>query len=203
MEKLRKFFEGRHKERLGGLFVIFLIGVLMITVLSNSFTTADVDSGESYIQIQDIPEATGDDYAQALESRLSSILSKVDGAGEVSVMVNLSSSSEIVLSKSISEERDSEEEIGNDGVLKKFVSSSTKEEPIIISGSSGKDTPLILTEKVPKVEGVIIVAEGGGNVHIKDGLIKSVTSVLGVPSHKVQVLKGTSKNLELKQLEEN
>ncbi len=196
MEKLRKFFEGRDKERLGTLFVVFLVGILLITVMSNFSVTEEKEDTTTYVTKPE-EQVSRDTYAKELEDRLSNILSKVDGAGEVSVMVTISTNGELVLSNLIDEEYDSEEETDEDGVVKKILSTSKKQEPVLITESSGKDIPLVIKEKSPEIEGVIIVAEGGDNVYIKDGLIKSVTSALGIPSHKVQVLKGTSKNLEL------
>jgi len=39
------------------------------------------------------------------------------------------------------------------------------------------------------VEGVIIVAEGGDDILIKEALMNAAKTVLGIEMHKVQVLK--------------
>ena len=39
----------------------------------------------------------------------------------------------------------------------------------------------------PKIEGVIVTAEGAGNVNIKSNIIAAVEAVTGVPTHKIQV----------------
>lgn len=39
----------------------------------------------------------------------------------------------------------------------------------------------------PKIEGVIVTAEGANNVNVKANIIAAVEAVTGVPTHKVQV----------------
>ena len=41
----------------------------------------------------------------------------------------------------------------------------------------------------PEIEGVIIVAEGGGDIIVKNSLISAANAALGVPTHKIEVLK--------------
>jgi len=42
---------------------------------------------------------------------------------------------------------------------------------------------------MPKIEGAIILAEGGGDVTIKTNIIQAVSAVTGLATHKVQVFK--------------
>jgi stage III sporulation protein AG len=48
-----------------------------------------------------------------------------------------------------------------------------------------------ITEKVvmPKIEGAIIIAEGGENIEVKANIIQAVAAVTGLTSHKIQVFK--------------
>lgn len=39
----------------------------------------------------------------------------------------------------------------------------------------------------PKIEGVIVTADGASNVNVKTNIIAAVEAVTGVPAHKVQV----------------
>ena len=47
-----------------------------------------------------------------------------------------------------------------------------------------------ITEKIimPKMEGALIVAEGGDNAEIKTSIIQAVEALTGLPAHKIQVL---------------
>ena len=48
-----------------------------------------------------------------------------------------------------------------------------------------------ITEKVimPKIEGAIIIAQGGENATIKADIIQAVSAVTGLATHKIQVFK--------------
>ncbi len=48
-----------------------------------------------------------------------------------------------------------------------------------------------ITEKVvlPKIEGAIIIAEGGDNANIKTSIVQAVSAVTGLATHKIQVFK--------------
>ena len=50
------------------------------------------------------------------------------------------------------------------------------------------NNPVILKEKYPKVKGVIIVAQGGDNVEIKNQLISAVMSLMDLDANKIEVL---------------
>ena len=100
-----------------------------------------------------------------IEEKLEEILSQIKGAGKVSVMV--------------SEENNGRKIFGYDvqGEDKKTVTLS----------QSGGETALVAEEKVPNVKGVIVVADGGGNIKVKEALLRAVRAVLGIEPHKIEV----------------
>ena len=51
----------------------------------------------------------------------------------------------------------------------------------------GTNVPMTQTIVSPKVEGVIVTAEGASNVNVKTNIISAVEAVTGVPTHKIQV----------------
>ncbi len=48
-----------------------------------------------------------------------------------------------------------------------------------------------ITERVimPKIEGAIVIAEGGENAMIKTNIVQAVSAVTGLATHKIQVFK--------------
>ncbi len=48
-----------------------------------------------------------------------------------------------------------------------------------------------ITEKVimPKIEGAIVIAEGGENAIIKTNIVQAISAVTGLATHKIQVFK--------------
>ena len=120
-----------------------------------------------------------DSYAYQLESRLEKILSGMRGVGRVQVMLVLDSRAETVIA---SEEQSSKTDSG--------ITKSIK--PSTVSSSSGEE-PIILTELMPTVCGVIVVAEGAGDVAVQLDIISAVSTVLGIKQGKVQVFEMNTK----------
>ena len=54
--------------------------------------------------------------------------------------------------------------------------------------ADGKN-PYIIMENMPEVEGVIVVCEGGDNKILVSDITNAVESILGVPVHKIKVMK--------------
>jgi stage III sporulation protein AG len=50
-------------------------------------------------------------------------------------------------------------------------------------------TPFVVLEMEPEIEGVVIVAQGGADIVTKQKIISSVSALLGVDVHKIEVLK--------------
>ena len=66
---------------------------------------------------------------------------------------------------------------------------TTVTEPIILN-SSGSSVPLVLTEKLPKVKGVVVVAEGANDVSLKLNIIQAIKTLIDIPSGNIQVFAG-------------
>lgn len=58
---------------------------------------------------------------------------------------------------------------------------------VIFTEENGASVPATQTIINPKVEGVIVTAEGANSANIKADIISAVTAVTGAPSHKIQV----------------
>jgi len=103
-------------------------------------------------------------------------------------MITLAHGKEITIAGDTISDISSNRELDGAGGSRETLNERTDNKTVIISDSAGQ-RPLILKETEPKIEGVIIVAEGGDNVYLKDAFIKAAQSVLGVEPHKIQVFK--------------
>ncbi len=113
---------------------------------------------------------------EELNVKLEKILSDVEGAGKVKVLINYKQSGEKILAydlESNTNEKDSQKE------------NKSKSEVVY----DGNKMPVVLKEYMPKVEGVIIVAEGGDIEKVKKQLISGTMALLGIDEHKIEVLK--------------
>ena len=132
-----------------------------------------------------ITSLTTEEYATFLENKLSTVLSNVQGAGKVSVMVTLECGIEYVYATE-NEEVTNTTTSGNSTTTK-----TTATEYIVLVNTSGKASPVVLKENLPKVSGVIVVAHGASNISVRVELMNAVTSLLKILPENVQILVGT------------
>lgn len=129
-----------------------------------------------------------EEYAEQLEARLEEILSGVEGVGRVKVMVTLASSEELVLEKDKPSSRSQTNETDSQGGTRIITQTENDEETVYITEGSNS-TPYVVKTIVPKVEGVVVVAEGCGRGSIDKNVTEIVQALFGVEAHKVKVVK--------------
>ncbi|MCC8160774.1 MAG: hypothetical protein LIO53_05630 [Oscillospiraceae bacterium] len=106
------------------------------------------------------------------ERRLEEILSQIEGAGEVKVMITYYSSSE----------KDIAYETKTSLVEDK---SESEDKKAVMTG----DEPMVVKEVYPRVKGVIVTAQGAGNAAVKAAISDAVGAALDVPAHKICIFK--------------
>ena len=111
--------------------------------------------------------------ARMLEARLEDILSQMQNAGQVRVMVTFDNAQEKVIAA------DEQKSSGSSGI-------SEASRPVKTSGSGG-ESPIILTERMPKIRGVIVIAEGAADISVRFSLAAAVSTVLGIDENSVEV----------------
>lgn len=121
-----------------------------------------------------------------LKNDLENILSNINGAGKVKVMITYTESSTVqpIYNENINEST-TEETDSTGGVRTIAETDSSKE--VVYTEDNGVKVPI--TEKVtmPKVEGAIVLAEGANDASIKNNIILAVEAVTGLSTHKIQV----------------
>lgn len=124
-------------------------------------------------------------YEELLELRLEGILKELDGAGATKVMVTTSAGEERVLAEEVVECVQGTNETSGSGTTKTTEKQDIERKIVMQDG----DTPFIIKENRPEVEGVLVLAEGADDITIKNAIIQAVSSVLDVPVHKIAVYK--------------
>lgn len=130
----------------------------------------------------------GDSYETQLETRLKQLLSQVDGVGQAEVMIVLKESEEKIWRTDITTSISSTQETDQGGGTRK-IESSEQSEDTILSGSSGQGAPILEKEIRPRIAGVVVSAQGGGNPKVQAEITEAVEALFDVPSHKIKVLK--------------
>ena len=65
----------------------------------------------------------------------------------------------------------------------------SQEETVYFSGSENEGEPFVKKEVTPCVEGVLVVAEGGGNAQVAKNISDAVLALFPVEVHKIKVVK--------------
>lgn len=128
------------------------------------------------------------DYASDLEEKLTEVLSGMAGVGRVRVMITLKSSAELVLEKEKPVSRSSTTETDAQGG-KRSISTGEFGEKVIYSTSGSESIPYVVMTYVPRIEGVLVVAEGAGNGNVSKTITDAVIALFDVEAHKIKVVK--------------
>jgi len=109
-------------------------------------------------------------YVAQLENRLQNTIKKINGVGDVNVIINVESGMETVIAmeKTINKTADGIE---------------TVEKPVLVNGKT-----VVLKEAYPKIVGVIIVAEGASNITLMTKIQQATTALLDINANKIEIL---------------
>ncbi len=126
-------------------------------------------------------------YEDALEEKMTIILSRVKGAGTVAVTITVENSSIQEHAKNRTKESKVTQEKDTGGGIR--TTTETKEsEQILLSKENGVDRPVIVQEIKPMIKGVLVIADGAYDSAVKANLTKAVEAGLGIPPYKITVL---------------
>lgn len=189
-EKLKKIItkktEGNNKKNIENL-VTFLILLIITVIAINMIWSKDEKQLEkeeaSYKVLASENSNITENTEYDLQTELEDILSKMDGIGKVDVLITYSQTNTVVPMYSETESSMVTEETDSGGGTRKQESLNLNKEVI----TDGDNKAITQTVILPKVEGAIVIAEGGGNVTTKANIIQAISAVTGLATYKVQV----------------
>ncbi|HBL41477.1 MAG TPA: hypothetical protein DDY98_07935 [Ruminococcaceae bacterium] len=154
---------------------IALLAVLGVFLLGVSALFPSVKSEQEEGQKTESAEFDEASYTERLEEKIAAMVSSVSGAGRSQVFVMLDCDYETVYAKngSLSLEQDTSDE---------------KSEYIILDEENREDG-LVLRTVTPRVRGVAVTCEGGGNQEIADAVSEMLAAVLDVGMNHISVTK--------------
>ncbi len=183
--------------RRDNLLILVLLGVLLfiiaLPVKKETPATSAVDSMEqskdgNVVQdrIRTADTENTEEYTAYLEEKLKKMLESIGELGEVEVMITLESSEERIVEKDMTAERSNTEEQDSAGGTRTISSSNTGYQTVYQEDDQG--APFIVKTLAPKVEGVLIVAEGAGKGNMANEITQIAQALFDVEAHKVKVL---------------
>jgi len=162
-----------------GLVIIFIVGIALLLMPSSCSRQAN----ETKIETEAFSNFKYTDYEKKLESRLSHILSTVQGISDVSVMITLEDSGEMHYAQN----NTSETKNANDGVLSENIHQSSSS--LALKNETGNSqSPIFLKTGLPRISGVLVTAKGVNSPSLQADIKSAVRAVLNVSLHRVHVL---------------
>lgn len=195
--------------RRDNLIILVLTGILLVIIaLPTRESGKDSDSGHTGAAAaqsdsgapssgagagggqENAPRAAGADeeYAACLEERLTEALSQMAEVGKVKVMITLKSSSEVVVEKEQPIVRSSTNEHDSQGGSR-IVTDMDSEERTVYRTEGSSSEPYVVMTLPPRIEGVLVVAEGAGSGTVNRTIVEIAEALFGVEAHKVKVVK--------------
>lgn len=131
----------------------------------------------------------GEGYAKRMEEELQELLSAMEGVGEVKVMITIRDSGEQVVEKDVPSESGWVSETDSAGGTRESESARQEESTVYITDSEGNRTPYISQTTQPEIEGVTVVAQGGGDALIQKNITEVIQALFDIEAHKIKVVK--------------
>lgn len=155
-----------------------------------SMGAKNTDTAENGLPGADIttPAFLEEDYLTGLEQRLKSLLSGMSGVGEVQVMITLSSSRELVVEKDQPYSRSQTNETDDQGGMRVITRTETQPTTVYRTEEGGSE-PYVIKSLVPRVEGVVVVAQGAGTGATNKNITEVVQALFDLEAHKIKVVK--------------
>ena len=183
--------------------LIFFVVMLILLVIGINYIWFNDSSGGDDVNLDNAKHITDDTvkekattvysdniYNENLDKRLESILSKVNGVSNVSVLITYSNNTKIVPVYNIEDSETVTNETDSDGGKRDITEKSYTKE-VVYDEKSNTKTVIVETSINPTISGVIVVADFGNDISIKQQIISAVATVANISEYKVQVLSGT------------
>ena len=167
--------------------ILVLAGILILIITLPTDTKEKKQAEEAKENISkenNTMEASKDE----IERKLEDILEKIDGAGDVKVMITYQDSGTQVVEKDKNTSENSLEESDSTGGVRSTKEQQLQESTVYEEADAG-NTPFVSKELLPKVEGILIVASGGDNQKVKQNISEAVLALFLVEAHRIKIVK--------------
>lgn len=192
-KELFSFLSGIKKEKMEKAAIIFLLGIFFMLLatpvsgFSKKKKTTGADKTEENSKDEIINSSKNDAYIEFLENKLEQTISGMEGAGKVLVMITCKDTGEKILDKNQPYESESDK-VKENGKESERTSVRSDQETVLIE-QEGDTTPIVVLEKYPEIEGVVVVCEGGDNSALALRIKEAVQALFSIDAHKIVVCK--------------
>lgn len=194
-DKVKKAFSSKET-----LIIVILAGIILIIASTSMFTGNKADTK--------IPSQTADNNNNSAVTasgsstglgapdklinikEIEAIISKIDGAGKVSVMITYENGVEKVPGTDNNTSDTSTIEKDAQGGNREVTDTKTDSKVVYEDGDATSKKVFIAKEIQPKLKGILIVSSGASDAEVKANISKSAQILFDLPMHKIQVVEG-------------
>lgn len=138
------------------------------------------------VEAGDKKPITETEYEDQQKKDLINILKKMNGVGDVDVMIHFENGEKKVPAYDNSAQKSTTEETDNQGG-KRVNNQNTDNSKVVMTTKDGKNEPFILTTIKPRIVGIVVVAEGAQDSKIKYEIEQAVSKLYNLSLDKVNV----------------
>ncbi len=168
--------EGRKKR------VWLLLGggaLLCLLVAFWPFDQKETSSESSASQTQDSFE---EEYRLSLQAQVEELLNQMDGVGEAKVYLTLSTTQETQYQSDTSRQTDQ-----STGSEQSSYQDSTEQQVVLVEDDAGNTKALVSSVKLPKVQGVAVVCDGGDSPTVQKNISDAVSALLNIGASQISI----------------
>ncbi|MFR6392079.1 MAG: stage III sporulation protein AG [Roseburia sp.] len=189
MMKMQDFMQKIKEKKLkqSDWLILVLAGILILIIALPTDTKEKKQAEEAKENISK-ENNTMEASKNEIERKLEDILEKIDGAGDVKVMITYQDSGTQVVEKDKNTSENSLEESDSTGGVRSTKEQQLQESTVYEEADAG-NTPFVSKELLPKVEGILIVASGGDNQKVKQNISEAVLALFQVEAHRIKIVK--------------
>ena len=167
-ETFKKFWPPKKDQ----LLILVLVGLLLAVIAVPVEKKEPKDQAAQAEEPDMEASAQETDYESRMEQKLQELLEQVEGVGKVRVMLTFEGTGEKQVEKDESSSPD-----------------SFQEETVYEELSGNERTPYVAAVRNPRVEGVLVIAEGGGSSRVKQEILEAAQALFGIDAHKIKIMK--------------
>lgn len=169
--------EGGRKKR-----VWLLLGcgaLLCLLVAFWPFGQGEVSSQATPSQTQDSFE---EEYRLSLQTQVEELLGQMAGVGQVKVYLTLSTTQQTQYQSDSSRQTDQ-----TTGSQQSSYQDSTEQQVVLVEDDAGNSKALVSSVKLPAVQGVAVICDGGDSPTVQKNISDTVSALLNIGASQISI----------------
>ena len=148
-------------------FLILLLGILLMLLPTGE---------KKQQQAAQMPQAEATQQVQTLQEQLSALLSQMEGAGKVQVLLTLASGEKTLYQT-------------NEDSVTASQSETKRTDTVILTDSNRNEAGLVRQVDPPTYLGAVVLCQGAENSAVRLAITEAVSNATGLGYHKITILK--------------